>query len=102
MACNVVLVFRVKDQNKPWVAEIRSLQDTWANPNKFTVELRKKQNQYVIRCRVKQFNSVAGIPLFTLFRAMGVLSDFDILERIVYNLGDQQMSPILEMLHGSL
>ena len=42
MACNVVLVFRTKDANKPWVAEIRSQSDQYANPNKFTLELRYK------------------------------------------------------------
>lgn len=102
MACNVVLVFRIKDANKPWVAEIRSLQDSWTNPNKFTVELRMKQGKPVIRCRVNQFNSTQGIPLFTLFRAMGVESDQEILERIVYKLDDEHVSPMLEMLYDSL
>jgi hypothetical protein len=53
MACNVVLVFKIKDPNRPWVAEIRSQSDPNTNPNKFTVELRMKQGVPVIRCRVK-------------------------------------------------
>ena len=37
-----------------------------------------------------------------LFRALGVLSDQEILERIVYNIKDEQMGPMLDMLFGSL
>lgn len=43
----------------------------------------------MIRCKVKQFNSDKGIPLFCLFRALGINSDKDILEKIVYNLEDE-------------
>lgn len=98
MACNVVLVFKIKDTSRPWVAEIRSQSDAWTNPNKFTVELRMKQGVPVIRCRVKQFSSLQGIPLFCLFRALGVDSDKDILHRIVYNLKDDYIQPLLEIL----
>jgi DNA-directed RNA polymerase II subunit RPB2 len=84
------------------VAEIRSQPDLWSNPNNFKVELRYIQNTPVIRCSVKQFNSTQGIPLFTLFRALGIASDQEILERIVYNLDDEYMGPMLEMLYGSL
>ncbi|CAK74549.1 unnamed protein product (macronuclear) [Paramecium tetraurelia] len=102
IANNVVLVFKSKIVNKPWVAEIRSQPDLFSNPNVFKVELRYIQNTPVIRCSVKQFNSTQGIPLFTLFRALGISSDQEILERIVYNLEDEFMGPMLEMLYGSL
>ncbi len=52
-----MLVFKIKDPNRPWVAEIRSQGDNWVDPNKFTVELRYKKGVPVIRAKVKQFGS---------------------------------------------
>ena len=42
------------------------------------------------------------IPLFVLFRALGLESDRDIVERIVYDVTDPVVTPLLQLLQPSL
>lgn len=42
------------------------------------------------------------IPLFLLFRAFGIESDYDILQHIVYDVEDENNKQLLDFLHASL
>ena len=87
---NKVLCYNVSKNNNKWryVAEIKSIPDSKCiSPKQINMMVVAKQNGFghplVIQIpRMKQ-----PIPLFVVFRALGVLSDQEICEYIVYNIG---------------
>jgi DNA-directed RNA polymerase II subunit RPB2 len=88
---NKVLCYNVAKNNNKWryVAEIKSIPDSKCiSPKQINMMVVAKQNGFghplVIQIpRMKQ-----PIPLFIVFRALGVLSDREICEYIVYNIED--------------
>lgn len=88
---NKVLCYNVSKNNNKWryVAEIKSIPDTKCiSPKQINMMVVAKQNGFghplVIQIpRMKQ-----PVPLFIVFRALGVLSDQEICEYIVYNIGN--------------
>jgi DNA-directed RNA polymerase beta subunit len=86
---NKVLCYNVSKNNNKWryVAEIKSIPDSKCiSPKQINMMVVAKQNGFghplVIQIpRMKQ-----PIPLFIVFRALGVLSDREICEYIVYNI----------------
>ena len=87
---NKVLCYNVSKNNNKWlyVAEIKSIPDSRCiSPKQINMMVMTKQNGFghplVIQIpRMKQ-----PIPLFVVFRALGVLSDREICEYIVLNIG---------------
>ena len=87
---NKVLCYNVSKNNNKWlyVAEIKSIPDSRCiSPKQINMMVMTKQNEFghplVIQIpRMKQ-----PIPLFVVFRALGVLSDREICEYIVLNVG---------------
>ena len=88
---NKVLCYNVAKNNNKWryVAEIKSIPDSKCiSPKQINMMVVTKQNGFghplVIQIpRMKQ-----PVPLFVVFRALGVLSDREICEYIVYNIND--------------
>ena len=88
---NKVLCYNVAKNNNKWryVAEIKSIPDSKCiSPKQINMMVVTKQNGFghplVIQIpRMKQ-----PVPLFVVFRALGVLSDREICEYIVYNIDD--------------
>lgn len=88
---NKVLCYNVAKNNNKWryVAEIKSIPDSKCiSPKQINMMVVAKQNGFghplVIQIpRMKQ-----PVPLFVVFRALGVLSDLEICEYIVYNITD--------------
>ena len=86
---NKVLCYNVSKNNNKWryVAEIKSVPDSKCiSPKQINMMVVTKQNGFghplVIQIpRMKQ-----PLPLFVVFRALGVLSDREICEYIVYNI----------------
>lgn len=86
---NKVLCYNVSKNNNKWryVAEIKSIPDSKCiSPKQINMMVVTKQNGFghplVIQIpRMKQ-----PVPLFVVFRALGVLSDREICEYIVYNI----------------
>ena len=86
---NKVLCYNVAKNNNKWryIAEIKSIPDSKCiSPKQINMMVVAKQNGFghplVIQIpRMKQ-----PIPLFIVFRALGVLSDRDICQYIVYNI----------------
>jgi DNA-directed RNA polymerase beta subunit len=87
---NKVLCYNVSKNNNKWlyIAEIKSIPDSKCiSPKQINMMVMTKQNGFghplVIQIpRMKQ-----PIPLFVVFRALGVLSDREICEYIVLNVG---------------
>lgn len=99
-AANIVQVFKKADDKTPFVAEIRSVVDKGS----------RQMSSMQIKLHSKGENSKGGfgqtikamlpyvkseIPIVIIFRALGVVSDEDILNHICYDRNDTQM---LEML----
>ena len=115
---NRVVCYNVAKNNNKWlwVAEIKSIPDSKCiSPKQINMMVVAKQNGFghplVIQIpRMKQ-----PIPLFIVFRALGVMSDRDICEYIVYQIsasvggamgasgaGDDNKTKMLEALQASI
>ena len=76
-------------------AEIRSVQENKLGVPKITsIKLSSKSNQFGRYIRANIHHIKTDIPLFILFKALGLSSDKEIIEYIVYDL-DQQTSSYL-------
>ena len=102
---NRVYCFNVSKNNTKytWSAEIKSVPDfKCISPKQINMMISSKNNGfgnpiYVQIPRVKQ-----PIPLFIVFRALGVISDKDICEKILLNISNEKNKPMLEMLQASI
>jgi DNA-directed RNA polymerase II subunit RPB2 len=102
MAFNFVYVFKSKLEKRPWICQIRSVSSTsaGATPAVFSIEMKQFQKDIVLVARIKGIDK--DIPLFYLFRALGVYSDKEILECIFYNLDDPQLRDMMEMIRPTM
>ena len=92
-----------KNTSYTHVAEIRSVMDNVFAPPKLTVlKFSMHPNEYghYIRCNIHHVR--VDIPLFVLFRALGVESDMDIIKHIVYDIGCDDNRGTLYDLRGSI
>lgn len=100
MTSNFVYVFKNKQPSKySWIAEIRSqIERSNEKPSLFQVKLLNKSHDKVMKqvivCSIPYVHE--DIPLVVLFRALGSVSDKDILELICYTLKDNQMIELLK------
>lgn len=102
---NQVSVFDVSKGNTrwSWLAEIKSVPD-WKciSPKQINMTIASKNNGfgygiYVQIPRVKQ-----PIPLFVLFRALGVITDKAICERVVLDIDNSDNADLLKALEASI
>lgn len=106
MATNTVYVFHKKDGKYAYIAEIRSCIENSSRPvSAFWASLLTRRGAG-IRKNIFGQRIVAAlpyikqeIPIMVVFRALGFVSDRDILEHIIYDFDDQEM---MEMLKPSL
>lgn len=99
MASNIVLVFHKKQPSKySWVAEIRSQSDNSNKPpQQFKVAMKTKQrgqsignpSSQTIEATIPQIRD--SVPVAILMRALGCVSDKNILNKIVYDPEDSEM-----------
>ncbi len=102
---NRVNCFNVeKNDNKYlWKAEIKSVPDfKCISPKQISMLICSKNNGFgfpiVLEIpRVKQ-----PIPLFIVFRALGIISDKEICEKILLNINDEKNHQLLEALNASV
>ena len=102
---NRVYCFNVSKGNNKWsyMAEIKSVPDyKCISPKQINVMITTKNNGFgnpifVQIPRIKQ-----PIPLFVLFRAIGVCSDKDICEKILLDINNEKYKELLDSLKGSV
>lgn len=102
---NRVYCFNVSKNNTKytWSAEIKSVPDfKCISPKQINMMISSKNNGfgnpiYIQLPRIKQ-----PVPLFILFRALGVISDKDICDKILLDISDEKNKPNLEMLQASI
>lgn len=90
IADNKLYCFRVNKTNNKTIciAEIKSMSDKmFTIPKNFSVRLIKKGGGLVVKAILPNIRQ--EIPLFVLFRALGVESDMEILKYIVYDLSSK-------------
>ena len=99
MATNTVYVFQKKDSKYAYVAEVRSVMESSSRPTStlWVGMLGRGGGQSARRAAIGQ-RVVATlpyisqeIPIMIIFRALGFVSDRDILEHIIYDFEDQEM-----------
>jgi DNA-directed RNA polymerase II subunit RPB2 len=101
---NRVYCFNIEknDTKYLWKAEIKSVPDfKCISPKQISMLISSKNNGFgypiVLEIpRVKQ-----PIPLFVIFRALGVISDKDICEKILLDINDEKNKKLLEALQAS-
>jgi len=93
-----------KNQSKyTWSAEIKSVPDfKCISPKQINVMLSSKNNGFGYPVFVQIPRVKQPIPLFIVFRALGVVSDKEICEKILLNIDSVKHKPILEALQGSI
>uniref|UniRef100_A0A6C0CUZ6 DNA-directed RNA polymerase n=1 Tax=viral metagenome TaxID=1070528 RepID=A0A6C0CUZ6_9ZZZZ len=102
---NRVYCFNVSKNNTKytWMAEVKSVPDfKCISPKQINMMISSKNNGfgcplYLQLPRVKQ-----PLPLFIVFRALGVLSDKDICEHILLNIDDEKNKELLKALQASI
>ena len=102
---NKVYCFQVKKNNNKWswLAEIKSIPDNKCiSPKQINVMIASRNNGfghaiYIQIPRIKQ-----PIPIFILFRALGIVPDKEICELIILNIDDRKMSKMLYGLKASI
>ena len=102
---NKVYCFNVSKNNTKytWIAEIKSVPDyKCISPKQINMMISSKNNGfgnpiYLQIPRIKQ-----PVPLFVVFRALGVISDKEICEKILLNINDDENKKLLASLQASI
>uniref|UniRef100_A0A6C0IUN4 DNA-directed RNA polymerase n=1 Tax=viral metagenome TaxID=1070528 RepID=A0A6C0IUN4_9ZZZZ len=102
---NRVYLFNVNKNNPKysWTAEIKSIPDNKCiSPKQINMFIASKDNGFghpicIQIPRIKQ-----PLPLFVIFRALGIVTDKEICEFILLNLHDERNKPLLENLQASI
>ena len=104
IAENKTYVFKDnKASTYSYVAEIRSVPDNIFSPPKLTIlKLSAKETQFGKYIRVVIHHVKQDIPIFILFRALGIESDKEIIEYILYDLEDKNNLDLIKYLKGSV
>ena len=105
-ACeNRIMCFNIlKNNNKwSWLAEIKSVPiRKCISPKQINMYIATKNNGYGHSIYIQIPRIKQPIPLFVLFRALGVISDKEICERIILNIKDKEMSQMVFGLKASI
>jgi DNA-directed RNA polymerase II subunit RPB2 len=103
MAENKVYVFKISKAASKFshVAEIKSIaENKFITPKNISIKLTTKDGTYGRTIKLFAPHIRLEIPLFVMFRALGITSDKDILKYIVYDL--DKNADILEILKPSI
>ena len=112
----VIVCQERKCENKIYCFDLKSQQTKYSHEAEITsvnpaspafaittqVRLTSKDLKYGRAIRVAVKSVRVDLPLFLLFRALGVISDKKIVEMIVYDINDPINGKLIEMLKGSI
>ena len=102
---NRVYCFNVSKNNTKytWTAEIKSVPDfKCISPKQINMMISSKNNGFGNAITVQIPRVKQPIPLFIVFRALGVLSDKEICEKIVLDINEEKNKEMLEALQASV
>ena len=102
---NRVYCFNVEknDTKYLWKAEIKSVPDfKCISPKQISMLISSKNNGFGLPIVVEIPRVKQPIPLFVVFRALGVLSDKEICEKILLNINDSKNKQLLQALQASV
>lgn len=92
-----------KQTTYSYIAEIRSVaENKFGVPKTTTLKLSAKESQYGKYIRVNIHHIKHDLPLFILFKALGVETDKQIMEYIVYDIKDPHSEMIMKELVGTI
>lgn len=99
MATNVIHVFEKKESNFTYYSEIRSTpQKGSKTPSSLIIKLiPKSETEFLLRCTLPLIKQ--DIPIIIIYRALGFVSDKEILEHLIYDPNDKEM---LQMIRPSI
>jgi DNA-directed RNA polymerase II subunit RPB2 len=100
IAENKTYVF-VNNKASPYshIAEIRSVQESrFGVPKTTSLKMAARANQFGRHIRVNIHHIKHDVPLFIVFRALGVESDKDIVRHVVYDLGAPESQDMVKEL----
>lgn len=102
---NQINCFDVSKHNNKWsiVAEIKSVPD-WKciSPKQISMMISSKNNGFGHSIMIQIPRVKQPLPIFIVFRALGVITDKDICSKIILNIEDKNNSKMLEELKGSI
>jgi DNA-directed RNA polymerase II subunit RPB2 len=102
---NQVQCFDVRKNNSKWSwqAEIKSVPDyKCISPKQICLMMSAKSNGFGFPIFVQLPRVKTPLPLFTVFRCLGVLSDQDICEHILLSLEHENTTQLLDLLQSSI
>lgn len=102
---NLVQCFNVEKNNTKWswLAEIKSVPDfKCISPKQISMLIASKNNGFGNSIFVQIPRIKVPIPLFIVFRALGIISDKDICEKIVLNVDNRVKSKYIEHMLNAL
>ena len=86
-----------------WSAEVKSVPtDTCISPKQISVLLSSKNNGFGFPIQVQLARLKSTVPLFIMFRALGVLSDKNICELIILDIEQDERKEMLDVLQASI
>ena len=96
---NKTLVFQPGNNNEGLYAEIRSMSDSSYLPPKTTsLNMSGKLNHMGRIIRMSTSFIKSEVPVFVMFRALGIISDKEILQHIVYDIDEEDNKKIINEL----
>ena len=102
---NTVMCFNItKNNNKwSWIAEMKSVPiRKCISPKQINITIATKNNGYGHAIYIQIPRIKIPIPLFILYRALGVISDQDICENIILDIDDKRMQKMVYGLKASI
>jgi DNA-directed RNA polymerase II subunit RPB2 len=102
---NRVYCFNVSKNNTKytWMAEIKSVPDSKCiSPKQINMMISSKNNGFGYGITMQIPRLKQPIPLFIVFRALGILSDKEICEKILLNINDENNKDMLDALQASI
>ena len=102
---NRVYCFNVSKNNTKytWMAEVKSVPDfKCISPKQINMMISSKNNGFGNAITIQLPRVKQPIPLFIVFRALGIISDKDICEKILLDIGNDKNKPMLEALQASI